>query len=164
MWKNVHPVSGAGIWTHLWKIKISNFANCRYDFGFQTLPFRKYIHLFIFPVMRFSPMTIRLYNKVQKGCHHSSVDSSAPSILQPRVQVPWTPSTLFFNLHCSNCLLAIWIGMWKKENKQKEAVIGPFLKKIYVFLYGTQEKFDKRFKYVIVGDFHGVTSLRTNAA
>ena len=54
--------------------------------------------------------------------------------------------------------------MWKKENKQKEAVIGPFLKKIYVFLYGTQEKFDKRFKYVIVGDFHGVTSLRTNAA
>ena len=28
------------------------------------------------------------------GCHDSSVDSSAPSILTPQVRVPSTPSTL----------------------------------------------------------------------
>ena len=120
MWKNVHPVSGAGIWTHLWKIKISNFANCRYDFGFQTLPFRKYIHLFIFPVMRFSPMTIRLYNKVQKGCHHSSVDSSAPTILPPWVRVPSTPY-MFLSFIVK---FVLYLSYEKNENKQKEAGFG----------------------------------------
>ena len=30
----------------------------------------------------------------QKGGHHSSVVSSAPTILQPRVRIPSTPSTL----------------------------------------------------------------------
>ena len=45
-----------------------------------------------------------------KGCHHSSVDSSVPSILPPRVRVP---STLFTLLS-----ILIWIAScWKDENK-----------------------------------------------
>ena len=34
------------------------------------------------------------------GCRHSSVDSSAPSILPPRVRVPSTPSMLFLIYIC----------------------------------------------------------------
>ena len=33
--------------------------------------------------------------KMDRGCRHSSVDLSAPSILPPRVWVPSTPSMLF---------------------------------------------------------------------
>ena len=57
-----------------------------------------------------------------KGCCHSSVDSSAPSILLPRFQLPSTPSMLASNY--------FWIVMCRKdENKQKEAWIGRFFKK-----------------------------------
>ena len=56
------------------------------------------------------------------GCRHSSVDLSAPSILPPRVRVPSTQSNLLS--------IYIWIvSCGKDENKQKEAGIGPFLKK-----------------------------------
>ena len=55
---------------------------------------------------------------------HSSVDSSALTILPPRVRVPSTPSTLFivkFVLYLSLC--------WENdENNQKEAGFGPFKK------------------------------------
>ena len=38
------------------------------------------------------------------GGRHSSVVSSAPTNLQPRVQIPRTPSMLFFNLYYWNCI------------------------------------------------------------
>ena len=56
------------------------------------------------------------------GCH-SSVVSSAPTILRPQVRIPSTPSMLYS--------ICIEIVMRKKnENKQKEAGIGPFFKKM----------------------------------
>ena len=54
------------------------------------------------------------------GGHHSSVVSSAPTILQPRVRIPSTPSMLF-----QFVLLKLYRE--NNENKQKEAGIGPFL-------------------------------------
>ena len=55
------------------------------------------------------------------GCRHSSVDSSAPSILLPRVQVPSTPSML----------LSIYIDLCHEEKTKinKKAGIGPFFKR-----------------------------------
>ena len=39
-----------------------------------------------------------------RGCRHSSVDLFAPSNLPPRVQIPSTPFSLFFNLNLNlNC-------------------------------------------------------------
>ena len=59
------------------------------------------------------------------SCCHSSVDSSAPSILPPRVRIPSTQSMLFSSY--------IWIVTCRKdENKQKEAEIGPFKKQVFV--------------------------------
>ena len=53
------------------------------------------------------------------GSCHSSVDSSASSILLPWVWVPSTPPTLL--------PIYIWIvSCGKNENKQKEAGIGPY--------------------------------------
>ena len=58
------------------------------------------------------------------------MDSSAPSILLPQVQVPSTPSTLFSIYIVQIVYLSIGLECEKNENKQKEAVIGPlFLKK-----------------------------------
>ena len=51
------------------------------------------------------------------GGRHRSVVSSAPTILQPRVRIPSSPSTLFFKI----VLFKLY-----RENKQKEAGIGPF--------------------------------------
>ena len=45
------------------------------------------------------------------GCHHSSVDSCAPSILPPWVRVPSTPSTLLS--------IYIWIASCGKDKKNK---------------------------------------------
>ena len=55
------------------------------------------------------------------GCRHSSVDSSAPSILLPRVQVPSTPSMF----------LSIYIDLCHEEKTKinKKAGIGPFFKR-----------------------------------
>ena len=57
-----------------------------------------------------------------EGDRHSSVVSSTPTILWPRVRIPSTPSTLF-----SICIIV----SRKWRNKQKETRIGPFLKKTF---------------------------------
>ena len=58
----------------------------------------------------------------REGGRHSSMVLSAPTILWPRVQIPSTPSMRF-----QFVLLELY---WEKnENKEKEAKIGPFLKK-----------------------------------
>ena len=57
------------------------------------------------------------------GCRHSSVDSSAPSILLPRVQVPSTPSMLFSIYIIQIVYLSFELECKKNENKQKEAGI-----------------------------------------
>ena len=61
------------------------------------------------------------------GCRHSSVDSSAPTILQSRV---WVPSALlcFYNQ----------IVMCKERNKQKRGRVWP-IKKLWCF-----QEFPKR--------------------
>ena len=57
------------------------------------------------------------------GCRHSSVDSSAPTILPPRVRVPSTLQSNFVLYLC-----------WEKDkNKQKEAEFCPsFFKKNFM--------------------------------
>ena len=67
----------------------------------------------------------RAFIRLATGCRHSSVDSSAPTILLPRVRVQSTLSTLFS--HRYSQIYAIFLCV-KNENKQKEAVFGPFLK------------------------------------
>ena len=65
-----------------------------------------------------------------KGCHHSSVDSSAPSILPPRVRVPSTPSMLF---QFQTVYLSIEFECEKNENKQvKRPGLAHFKKNKYV--------------------------------
>jgi len=53
--------------------------------------------------------------------YQRSMVSSVPTILRPRVRIPSTPFTLF-----SICIIEI--VMKNNENKQKEAMIGPFKK------------------------------------
>ena len=70
------------------------------------------------------------------GCCHSSVDSSAPSIMLPQVRVPSTPSMLFsiyikFKLY--NCNLNWNV---KRTNINKKRPIGPFLTKLGGYLWG----------------------------
>ena len=65
-----------------------------------------------------------------RGIHYSSVDSSAPSIMLPRVRVPSTPSTLFSIYIVQIVYLSFELECEKNKNKQKEAGIGPFFKKI----------------------------------
>ena len=67
---------------------------------------------------------------------HSSVDSSALLILLLRVQVPCTPSKLFSIL---KVYLSLELECEMKENKQKEAGIGPFLKKNFQILPNLKE-------------------------
>ena len=55
------------------------------------------------------------------GGRHSSVVSSVPTILRPRVRIPSTPSMLF-----QFVLLKLYRE--NNENKQKEAGIGPIFK------------------------------------
>ena len=62
------------------------------------------------------------------GCRHSSVDSSAPSILLLRVQLPSMPSMLFSII----VKFVIYLSMQceKRTNlNKKEAGLGPFFKK-----------------------------------
>ena len=56
----------------------------------------------------------------KKGCRHRSVDSSAPSILPPRVWVPSTPSTYAWIY-----ILIVWC--WKYKKRPGLAI---FLKKL----------------------------------
>ena len=68
-------------------------------------------------------------NLIKMGCRYSSVDSSAPSTLPPRVRVPSTPSTLFSIYIVRIVYLSFKLECEKDENKQKEAGNGPFFKK-----------------------------------
>ena len=56
------------------------------------------------------------------------MDSSAPSILPPRVQVPSTPSMLFSINNVQIVNLSFELECENNENKQKEEGIGTFLK------------------------------------
>ena len=59
------------------------------------------------------------------GCRYSSLDSSAPSIMPPRVRVP-----CFLSIYIVQIVyLSFELECEKNENKQKEAGIGPFFKK-----------------------------------
>ena len=67
------------------------------------------------------------------GCRHSSVDSSASSILPPQVRVPSSPPMLLpikvkfvicLSLHCE-----------QNKNKQKEVGFGPFKKVFLTSVY-----------------------------
>ena len=60
------------------------------------------------------------------GCHHSSLDLSAPTILLPRVRVPSSSSTLL-----SFIVFVLYLLCEKNKNKQKEARFGTFLKKSF---------------------------------
>ena len=60
------------------------------------------------------------------GCRHSSVDSSAPTILPPWARVPRTPYMLF-----SFLVFVLYLSCEKNENKQKETGFGPCLKKYW---------------------------------
>ena len=70
-----------------------------------------------------------LYSHTQRtwGGRHSSVVSSASTILWPRVRIPSTPSTLFFNLCYWNC-----IEKMTKINKKRpglahlKKIVNPF--------------------------------------
>ena len=59
------------------------------------------------------------------GCRHSSVDSSAPSILPPRVRLPSMPSTLFSIIVKFVLYLSMQCEKRTKINR-KEAGFGPF--------------------------------------
>ena len=89
---------------------------------------------------------------VWKGCWHSSVDSSAPTILLPRVQVPSTPST--------NCYIVfmLYLSCEKNENKQKEAGFGPFLKYVWTFTLVTS-CYGQKTVGMYVGDLHAGRSI-----
>ena len=66
-----------------------------------------------------------------KLCRHSSVDSSAPSTLLPRVRLPSTPSMLFsIYKKSSNCIFVAWIGMWKERKSIKRGRDWPIFNKL----------------------------------
>ena len=61
-------------------------------------------------------------------CRYSSVDSSAPSIMLPRVQVPSTPSLLLSVCIVQIVYLSFELECDKNQSKQKEAGIAHFKK------------------------------------
>ena len=60
------------------------------------------------------------------------MDLSAPSIMPPQVRVPSTPSTLFSIYIVQIVYLSFELECEKNKNKQKEAGIGPFFKKVQI--------------------------------
>ena len=64
-----------------------------------------------------------------KGGHHSSVVSSAPTILRPRVCIPSTPSTLFSICIIQNCIEKI-----TKMNKKRPG-LAHFFKRSMIKIY-----------------------------
>ena len=56
-------------------------------------------------------MTIPIETKFKKGGHHSSVVLSATTILQPRDQIPSTPSTLLIQFKLFKIASAFNVGM-----------------------------------------------------
>ena len=91
-------------------------------------------HLATFYWSHCLPHTITEQRIMYCSVHQSSVDSSAPSILRSGVRIPSTPSTIFPYLvkFCTKLSLC-----WAKDkNKQKEAWVGPFLRRTNCrFLY-----------------------------
>ena len=71
-------------------------------------------------------MTHLLIKQFVKGCRHSSVDLSAPSILTSQVWVPSTPSMHFSIYKVQIVYLSRELECENNENKQKEDGIGPF--------------------------------------
>ena len=63
-----------------------------------------------------------------RGCCNSSVDSSAPSILPPRVRVPSTPSMLFQFILFKLYICQLNSNVKRTKINKKEAGITPFLK------------------------------------
>ena len=63
------------------------------------------------------------------GCRHSSVDLSAPSILQPRFQVTSTPSILFSIYIVQIVYLLFELECEMNKNKQKRLGLQHFFKK-----------------------------------
>ena len=56
------------------------------------------------------------------GCRYKSLDSSAPTILPPRVRIPTAPAIIVkFVLH-------LFLHCEKNKNKQKEPGLGCYLK------------------------------------
>ena len=64
---------------------------------------------------------------LRKVCQQGSVDSTAPTILPPRVRVPSMPPTLLLFI----VKFVLYMSGEKNENKQKEAEFGPFLMKSF---------------------------------
>ena len=84
-------------------------------------------------------------NKDIEEGRHSSVDSSAPTILPPRV---WVPST-------QSRLLSLYLSCEKDENKPKEAGFGPFLKNFNLNIRSTEE-YIPVFSSATTTDYFGV--------
>ena len=57
------------------------------------------------------------------------MDSSALTILLPRVRIPCTPSMLL-----SFIVFVLYLSCEKNENKQKEAGFGPFKKPLEIYV------------------------------
>ena len=80
-------------------------------------------------------MKLSSIKMVHKGYRHSSVDSSALSILLPRVQLPSTPSTLLSFIVKFVRYLSLQSEKRTKINK-KDAWFGPFFfKKMFHILF-----------------------------
>ena len=62
-----------------------------------------------------------------KGCRHSSVEQSVPTILPPGFESQANHLSLYI-IYSQFCAIFV-IVLWKEQNKQKEAGFGPFLKK-----------------------------------
>ena len=67
--------------------------------------------------MREKVSNVIINNLLYSGCHHSSADSSEPTILSSWVRVQSTPCTLLF---------VLYLSCEKNENKQKKTRFGPF--------------------------------------
>ena len=65
-----------------------------------------------------------------RGCRHSSVDLSVPTILPPWVRVQSTPSTLL-----SFVVFVLFLPCEKDENKPKEAGFGPLKKEPVIYYF-----------------------------
>ena len=57
----------------------------------------------------FDYCTMSYKNNITVGGRHSSVVSSAPTIMQPRIRIPCTPSTLY-----SNCIFNVGMRKGRK--------------------------------------------------
>ena len=75
----------------------------------------------------FSSTKLRNSIHLPLECRHSSVDSSAPTILSPRVRVPSTLSMLLSFI----VKFVLYLSCEKNENKQKDAGFGPYFLKTF---------------------------------